>query len=78
MSVVLIGVPGVNVLYLPFREVFANRSTIDIFEYKVRLSDGAIVSIFSEYFAFDLGNCVKVFQSSAPTYPRMAPWSGCV
>lgn len=48
---------------------------IPIFEYVVEHSEGKQVQIFSEYFAYEIGNCVKLFLSDKPTYPRIAPWS---
>ncbi len=50
-------------------------ASIPIFEYVVEAQDGNRVQILSEFFAYEVGNCVKLFLSDKPTYPRIAPWS---
>jgi hypothetical protein len=52
-------------------------AAVPVFEYTVQTQDGSIVKIRSEYFASKIGDCVRVFQSAQPSYPRMSPASGC-
>lgn len=39
--------------------------------------DSMTLSVLSEYFAFDVGNCVNPFLTTRPAYPRIAPGWGC-
>ena len=55
----------------------ADTANIKIYEYVIRTADGVTTSVLSEYFAFEVGNCVKLFKSSRPSYPRIAPGWGC-
>lgn len=58
----------------------ANRAAvaaIPVFEYRIRPEDGEEALVVSEYFAYAIGDCVTLFRSSRPTYPRIAPSSGC-
>ena len=51
--------------------------SMNIYEYVITLSPSQVVSVFSEYPAFNVGDCVKVFLSEKPSYPRMTLGSGC-
>jgi hypothetical protein len=53
--------------------------TIDLFEYRVKTADGRMVTVYSEYFAHGVGNCVLLTESRKASYPRIepAPDSGC-
>jgi hypothetical protein len=55
----------------------ADRASIRIYEYVVRTPDGATTSVPSEYFAFEVGQCVKLFTSTRPSYPRIASGWNC-
>lgn len=55
----------------------AGMGEISIYEYTVRTNDGRTVSVPSEYPAFEVGQCVTLFTSPRPTYPRIANGSGC-
>ena len=50
---------------------------IAIYEYTVETSDKSAVKVFSDYSAFDVGQCVTLFTANQPTYPRIASGSGC-
>jgi hypothetical protein len=49
-------------------------AAIPIYAYLVD-ADSEKAVVYSEYPAFEVGNCVKLFLSSRPDYPRIAPWS---
>jgi hypothetical protein len=49
-------------------------ASIPIYAYMVD-ADSEKAVVYSEYPAFEVGDCVKLFLSSRPDYPRIAPWS---
>jgi hypothetical protein len=49
----------------------------EVYRYVVAVSAHESVSVLDTYPAFQVGDCAKVFLSSRPTYPRIAPGSGC-
>src|SRR5260221_319993 len=51
----------------------ARGGAIDLFEYHVKTADGRRLTVYSEYFAYKVGDCVTLLESSKPTYPRIAP-----
>jgi len=51
--------------------------SMNIYEYVVALTPSQNISVFSEYPAFNEGECVKVFLSERASYPRMAPGADC-
>lgn len=55
----------------------ADPATIKIYEYSVRDGSGTETLVLSEYFAFEVGDCVKLFVSTRPSYPRIALGWGC-
>ena len=55
----------------------ADLASIKIYEYVVRTPDGATTSVPSEYFAFEVGQCIKLFTSPRPSYPRIASGWNC-
>jgi hypothetical protein len=55
----------------------AATADIKIFEYVVRLADGTSTAVPSDYFAFEVGDCVRLLRSTRPTYPRIAPGWAC-
>jgi hypothetical protein len=71
----LAGVIGAAGLVLA--DALQKRTNIEVYEYVVRTNEGNEVSILSEYTGFSVGDCVKLFQSAQPTYPRIAPGGGC-
>jgi hypothetical protein len=50
---------------------------LPVFEYQVKLEDGRTVSIFAWYPHHEVGNCVKVFESTRRDYPRFINSHGC-
>jgi hypothetical protein len=52
-------------------------SQIPIYSYTIKTEDQSEVIILSEFPSHSVGDCVKVFLSTRPDYPRMAVWSGC-
>lgn len=59
------------------QEFFKKESKIPIYAYSIRTDDSTDIVIFSEFPAHNVGECVKVFLSDRPDYPRMAVGSGC-
>lgn len=56
----------------------SNSSTkIPIYEYGVVDQHKNTTNVFSEYPAFDLGQCLKLFTSQQPSYPRLAYGASC-
>jgi hypothetical protein len=50
---------------------------IPVYEYTVKAKDGRRVTVDSEYPGFNAGQCVILFESARPDYPRIAMGSGC-
>lgn len=50
---------------------------MDVYEYRVGLPGDQTVSVISEYPSFQVGECAKVFFSTRPSYPRIAPGYDC-
>lgn len=53
------------------------KTDIPVYEFRIRTEDGREVSVFSEYFASHVGDCVKLLESSKPTYPWFISHTGC-
>lgn len=51
---------------------------IPVYEYLVKLSTSETVAVISEFSAHEVGECVKVFFSSRPSYPRLAISTACL
>jgi hypothetical protein len=73
-SVMFLPVAGVLV---PIQTSRGGPSQIAIYEYAVETNEKATVRVLSEYFAFEVGQCVTLFTSDQPTYPRISQGSGC-
>lgn len=58
-------------------DVVQKKASVTVYEYLVKSEAGEEVRVSSEYFAFSVGDCVTLFQSPQPTYPRIAWGSGC-
>ncbi len=58
-------------------ELFVKKTQIEIFEYRIRVSDGREVIVLSDYFANEVGDCVKVLESQMPSYPRFVSANDC-
>ena len=69
-------VHGVGYLVMLSNPIGRGSAKIDIFEYVVQTPDGVKTSVLGEY-RFDVGTCVKLFLSSRPSYPRIAPGWDC-
>lgn len=52
-------------------------SRMNVYEHVVKVSPTETVSVLSEYPGFNVGDCVKIFLSQRPSYPRIAQGSGC-
>jgi hypothetical protein len=70
----LIPIPvGGTIYFLPINTSSARGlAQILIYEYVVRVDSMETVSVISEYPSHMVGECVKVFFSSRPSYPRIA------
>lgn len=66
----------VKMLYIPDASAGGIRYR-EVYRYVVAVSEHETVSVEDSYPAFQVGECAKVFLSSRPTYPRIAPGSGC-
>jgi hypothetical protein len=71
----LVGVIGIAGLALV--DALQTKTKVPILEYRIRLSDGREVTVVTDYFASYVGDCVKVFESKMPTYPRFISGDGC-
>jgi hypothetical protein len=62
-----------NLGYALAKGLLDQTSSVDLFEYQVRLQDGRDVVVVREWGNDAPGDCVKVFESSTPRkdYPRM-------
>ncbi len=57
---------------------FDKTTTLPVFEFKILLLEGREVVAISEFSeANQVGDCVKVFESSQPTYPRFILSGDC-
>ncbi len=54
------------------------RTAILVYEYSIIDSERKITKVRSEAPFFEVGQCVKLMTSNAPTYPRLAYGSECV
>jgi hypothetical protein len=48
-----------------------------IYEYVIKLENKESISVLSEFSSHNIGDCVTVFFSDRPSYPRMAIRSAC-
>ena len=70
---VLIPVGG---LFIPI-PLDRGTSSMSVFAHTIALDDGRRLVVYSWYPEHQVGNCVKLFESSRPDYPRMINSSGC-
>ena len=54
-----------------------NKANIPIYEYNVTDKHQKITKVLSESSIFEVGQCVKLFISNQPTYPRIAYGAEC-
>lgn len=52
-------------------------SQIPIYEYKIVTGDGEHYLVYSEFPGHKEGDCVLIFLSQQPSYPRMTSGHGC-
>ena len=62
---------------LPLGDALQGKTSVKVYAYRVKNEAGVEVTVLSEYPAFEVGDCVILFQSSQPTYPRIARGGGC-
>jgi hypothetical protein len=71
-------IPGVPLgTTLVVQEAMSRNYQIPIYSYKIRTEDQVDIVVLSKFQSHNQGDCVKVFLSVRPDYPRMAPWEGC-
>lgn len=58
-------------------EAMRKTSELPVYEYRIRLADGREVRVATTYSANQAGECVKVFESPQPSYPRFITHDGC-
>ena len=73
VPVLILGIPVILDVVRPP----PGKTSIDIFEYRIEIPGENPISVFSDYPAFNIGDCTKVFLSEKPSYPRMAPGGRC-
>ncbi|MES2280796.1 MAG: hypothetical protein V4542_05225 [Pseudomonadota bacterium] len=57
---------------------FDKKTTLPIFEFRILLLEGREVVAVSEFAETNqIGDCVKVFESDQPSYPRFIPSDEC-
>lgn len=53
------------------------KSEIPIYEYRILTGQGERILVYSEFPGHEVGDCVAIFLSSRPDYPRMANGGDC-
>jgi hypothetical protein len=53
------------------------KTQVPIFRYRIRAEDGREIEVHSEYAMNQVGDCVRLFESERPTYPRFTSADGC-
>lgn len=53
------------------------KTWIPIYEYQVQMADGRSVFVNTDYAHTEIGECVKVFESADPSYPRFISHDSC-
>ncbi len=62
---------------LVLQKILSRDSQIPIYLHTINTEDRSEVIVLSEFPSHNVGDCVKVFLSTRPDYPRMTSWSGC-
>lgn len=71
-------IPGISLgTTLVVKKALSRNSQVPIYSYKIRTEDQSDVVVLSEFPSYNPGDCVKVFLSTRPDYPRMTFWEGC-
>lgn len=77
-NLIVAPVPGISLgVTLIMQQALNKESQIPIYAYKVMTEDKTEITILSEFPSFKPSDCVKVFISTRPDYPRMRYWEGC-
>lgn len=71
--VAAMGVVGAQLL----GDALEKKTSVPVYVYRIRTEDGRDVSVVSDYSLSEIGECVKLLESSQPTYPRFVAHSGC-
>ena len=71
----LVGLVGVAGLALG--DALQKKTVVQVYEYRIRISPSKEVTALSDYSVHQIGECVKVFESQMPTYPRFVSDEGC-
>ena len=58
-------------------DLLQKKTDVTVYEYRIRTEDGGEVSVLTDYFANQVGECVKLLESSMPTYPRFVSHDIC-
>lgn len=58
-------------------DALQKKTTLPIFEYRIKTEDGREIVVFSDYSSDIVGQCVRVFESSRPSYPRFISSNEC-
>lgn len=69
----VIGYVGVSIV----NELVQKKTNITIYEYGIRMREGREVAVRTDFSTTKVGECVKVFESVMPTYPRFVSADGC-
>lgn len=71
--VAAIGLVGAQLL----GDALEKKTSVPVHVYRIQTEDGREVSVLSDYSLSEVGECVKLLESSQPTYPRFVSHSGC-
>lgn len=66
-----------GILGLVLGDVLQKKTDVTVYEYRIRTEDGREVSVLTDYFANQVGECVKLLESTMPTYPRFVSHDIC-
>lgn len=58
-------------------DVLQKKTTLPVFEYRIKTTNGREIVAMSDYSLSHVGQCVRVFESSQPTYPRFVSSDEC-
>jgi len=58
-------------------DVLQKKTSVSVFEYRIISQDGREIIVISDYPFNHVGQCVRVFESSRPSYPRFVSSDEC-
>jgi hypothetical protein len=70
-------VGALGVAGLMLGDALQEKTKVAVYEYRVRTEDGRLVSVYSDFANSRVGDCVKLLESSQPSYPRFISDDGC-